>query len=82
VGIAKEAARARVHCPDEHEARRKYGRTRRPRDPYAPFLNRLPQHLEDMTSELWHLVEKEDAVMGQANLAGPGILAAANQRDV
>ena len=35
-----------------------------------------------MTRELEHLVEKQDAMVGEADLAGPGLRAAANQRNI
>ena len=46
------------------------------------FLERLPQDLEGMPAELRHLVEEQDAVMGQADLAGPRDGAAADERDI
>ena len=46
------------------------------------FLERLAQHLEHAAAELRHLVEKEHAVMRQADLAGPGVLPAADERDI
>ena len=46
------------------------------------FLERLPQHLEHVPAELRHLVEEQHAVVRQADLAGPRVLPAADERDV
>jgi hypothetical protein len=42
----------------------------------------LPQHFEDTSAELGHLVEKENAVMRETDFARTGILSAANQRNI
>ena len=57
-------------------------RPRRPRDPHAALLERLAQHLEHVPAELRHFVEKQHAVMREADLARPRLLAAADERDV
>ena len=80
--IRREAARARIHRAHQNEARGKHRRARRARDDDAAVLERLAQHLEHVAAELEHLVEKEDAVMGEADLARARLSAAANQRDV
>ena len=80
--VAEVAARAGVHRADQHEPRGESDRPRGARDPDAAFLDRLPQHLEDMPAELRHLVEKQHAVVRQADLAGPRVRPAADERDV
>ena len=54
----------------------------RARDRHAPFLERLAQHLEHVAAELEHLVEEQHAVMREADLAGPRLRPAADQRGV
>ena len=49
---------------------------------HAAFLDRLPQHFEHVPAELRHLVEKQHAVVGQADLARSRLRAAADERDV
>ena len=46
------------------------------------FLERLSQDLEHVPAELRHLVEKQHAVVREADLAGARQCAAADQRDV
>ena len=46
------------------------------------FLERLAQHFEHVAAELEHLVEKQHAVMGEADFAGPRLRAAADERGV
>ena len=46
------------------------------------FLERLPQHLEDVAAELEHLVEEQDAMVREAHLAGTRVRAAADERGV
>ena len=43
----------------------------------APVLDWLAQHLQRFAAELWQLVQKQYAVVGQADLAGAGHCAAA-----
>src|SRR5215470_3292612 len=76
------AARAGVHGRDELEPRGEAERAARAGDGDAAFLERLPQHLEDVASELGDLVEEEHAVVGEAHLAGSRHGPAADERDV
>ena len=50
------------------------------RDRDLAVLERLPQRIEHARIELRQLVEKQHAVVGERNLAGPGADAAAGQR--
>ena len=43
---------------------------RRAADRDVPLLERLAQHLKRLAVELRHLVQKQDALVGQADLAG------------
>ena len=67
--VAEKAARARIHRADQHEARGEDRRPRGARDAHHPFLDRLTQHFEHVPAELRHLVEEQDAVMREADLA-------------
>ena len=82
IGVAEKAARTRVHRADQHEAGGEDGRPRGARDGDAPFLERLAQHLEHVAAELEHLVEKQHAVMGEADFARPRLRSAADERGV
>ena len=64
-----EPARARVHRGDQLEPRREDGRPAGPGDRHPPFLERLPERLEHVAIELGQLVEEEDALVGQRDLA-------------
>ena len=70
--VAEVAARAGVHRRHEHELGRKRHRARRARDRDAPILERLAQDFERRAFELRQLIEKEDAVVREAHLAGRG----------
>ena len=80
--VAEVAARAGVHRTDQRDARREFHRRRRARDAHPALFERLPEDLQRPALELGHLVEKEDAGMGQAQLARPRMRAATNQRHV
>ena len=69
IGIAREPARARVHRADEHEPGREVDSPCRARDRHVSFLERLAQDFEHAAMKLQHLVEKQDAVVGEAHLA-------------
>ena len=72
-------ARARVRRGDEHEPRRVHGEVLSAHDRDAPVLQRLAQALERVARELAQLVEEQDAVVGEADLAGRGQRSAADQ---
>ena len=60
----------------------KDGRPRRPGDANRTFLHGLPQDFENVAAELGHLVEKEHAVVSEADFAWARLLAAADERDI
>jgi len=68
-GVGQVAARARIQGRDEHDLGRKRERGLRAADGDHTVLQRLAQHLQRVAVELRQLVEKEDAVMRQADLA-------------
>lgn len=68
--IAAVAARAGIERGDEHEVGGEGGRGLRPADGHAAVLEGLPQHLERAAVEFGKFIEKEHAVMCQADLAG------------
>src|ERR1044072_7288901 len=78
-GIASEAARARVHRRDEHEASGVRDRCLRARDDDATVLERLTQGFERVTRKLEQLVEKQHALMRETDLARPRRRAAADE---
>src|ERR1700674_1298938 len=66
------SARARIHGGNEHEAGREAGRPGGASDGDGAFLNRLAEHLQNIPWKLRELVEKQPAVMREADLAGAG----------
>jgi hypothetical protein len=68
--IAKITARARVHGPHEHERGREGHAYPGPNDRDPPLLKGLTEGLQDLAVKFGKLVEKKDAVMGEADLAG------------
>ena len=77
--IAEKAALAGIHGRRQHEARRKGQRHRRPADRDLAVLERLAQHVEHVALEFGQLVQKQDAVVRQADFAGTRQRAAADQ---
>lgn len=69
-GRAQVAAGARVHGTHQLEARRKFATLRRPRDGDGTGFQWLAQGLQRGAGELGHLVQKQNAVVGQGDLAG------------
>ena len=64
--VTPSAAGAQVHRRNELKARREHGAPRDPHDGDVAVLERLAQRFERGALELGQLVEKEDAVVGQA----------------
>ena len=82
-GVARlvgRAAAAGVHRRDQLEPRRIDDAMVGARDRHFAGLDRLAQAVQDLGLELRQFVEEEDAVVGERNLAGPGVRAAADQR--
>lgn len=71
--------RAGVHGADEHEVGGVSDRTLRTRDGDGAILEGLAHDLEHLLSELRQLVEKEDASVAEADLAGARRAAAADE---
>ena len=80
--VVEIAARTRIHGGDEHEAGGKAERHGGARDGDRVVFQRLAHHLQHVARKLGQLVQKEDAVVGQADLAGAGDDAAADQAGV
>ena len=71
-----------IHGGDQHE-RGRIGQTAGgPADGHLTIFEGLAQHFEDVLLELGQLVEKEHAVVGQTDLTGAGMGAAADQAGV
>jgi len=79
VGICVMAAGTGVHSRHQHEAGGEHGRDRGPGDGDAPVFQGLPQNLQGVLPELRQLVEKQDAIVGKADLAGAGHLPPADK---
>ena len=78
--LGRLAAAARVHGGDELEARRIGDAVVGAGDHDLAGLERLAQRIERLRLELGQLVEEQHAVMGERDLARPGVEAAADQR--
>lgn len=78
-GVAVVAAGAGVHRGNEHKRGRVLHRVFCTADGDDTVLQRLAQHLEDGTRQLWHFVEEEYAVVGQRYFARLRIVAAADE---
>ena len=81
-GVAIIATRTGVHRRHKHEGTRKLKGVFVARDGYAAVFKRLTQHLKGGLAKLWQLVGKEHTVVGQRDLAGLRVQAAANEGDL
>ena len=79
-GLAGHAAAAGIHRGDQLEARREGDAVVGAGDHRLAALERLAERIEHLRRELGQLVEKQDAVVGERGLAGPGADAAADHR--
>ena len=70
-------ALAGVHGGNQHKTAGVGGGAVYPAHGDAPVLDWLAQHLQRFAAELWQFVQKQYAVVGQADLAGAGHCAAA-----
>src|SRR6476469_8082906 len=80
--IAEVTTRAGIHCRDQHEFARKSNAPGRSRNGNASILQWLTHHFQSGTMKLRQLIEKEDAVVREADLAGDRNGAPAEQPDV
>ena len=71
-----------VHRADELEVGREGQRALRPADGDGFVFHRLAHHLQHAHAKLGQLVQEEHAAVGQADLAGVGLVAAAHQPGV
>ncbi len=79
LGVTEVPARAGVHGADELGSGGECRLHLRADDVDLMILERLPQGFERAAPELGQLVEEEDAVVGQADLAGPWLAPPSNQ---
>jgi hypothetical protein len=77
-----KTTRARVHRGNEHETSGKDGSASGARNRHAAFFKRLSHHFEDAAVELGHLVEEENTVVRERDLAGPWSRTTTNERDI
>lgn len=69
--VAVVAARARVHCGDEHEVRREREGATGASNCDDPVLQRLTQRFEGLAAEFGQFIEEEHTSVGQRYLPGP-----------
>src|SRR5262245_51736644 len=74
------AAAAGIHRRDKLEPRRVDDAVVRPGDRDFAGFERLPQAIQNLRLEFRQFVEKQNTMMGERNLAGPRVRAAAHQR--
>ena len=79
-GLVGRAAAARIHGRDELEPRRIDDPMVGARDGDLARLDRLAQAVESLRLELGQFVQEQNAVVGERNLAGPRMGAAADER--
>src|SRR6185437_6038632 len=77
--LAGVAAGAGIHRGDERKARGKGDAQRRARHHHTPILERLAERLERAPRKLEQLVEKEHAVVREADLSWPRNATAADE---
>lgn len=80
--VVAESARAGIERCDQHKVGGKVGGSHRAADRDRAIFERLAQHFEGGAVELGQFVEEEDAIMGEADLAGRGRRAAADEAGV
>ena len=80
--VAQPAAGAGIHRADEQEPRGERRLGVGTRDGDDAVFERLTQGLERATPELGQLVEEEDTVVGEADLAGARTVAPADEPDL
>src|SRR6266700_776266 len=80
--IAKMAAWTGIHCRNEHQLRGKRDATCRARHGDLPVFERLAQYFQRRSLKLGQLIEKKDAVVGDAYFTGIRKRAAAEQPNV
>ena len=78
-GVAIVTAGARIHACHEHEAGGIFGAILCSRNSDYAVFQRLVHDFEHIAVELWQLIEKEHAVVSQANFARHGITAASHE---
>jgi len=76
------AARAWIHCPDEHESGRVGEGDCGPGDRHLPVFKRLSQKIENASPELREFVQKEHPVVSEADLAGPWKVPASHETGI
>ena len=72
------SARTRVHSCHEHEVGRIIHGEFVPCHSYMSILQRLTQYFERRTLKLSELVEKEHAIVGEADFSGLRVVAASD----
>src|SRR5438093_12929412 len=80
--VAKIAARTGIHRRNEHQLRGKRDATCRARHGDLPVFERLAQYFQCRSLKLGQLIEKKDAVVGEAHFTGIRKRAAAEQPNV
>ena len=80
LSVAQIAARARIHRPHQRAGRREDRGAHASAYRDAALCERLAQRLERVPGELGQLVEKKDAVVGEADLSRSEIDAAPHER--
>src|SRR6266566_850609 len=80
--VAKIATRTGIHRRNEHQLRGKSDATCRARHGDLPVFERLAQYFQRRSLKLRQLIEKKDAVVGEAHFTGIRKRAAAEQPNV
>ena len=73
------AARTGIHACNQHERTRILYVILGSTDSYLSVFQRLTKHLQYRPRELWHLVKKENSIMGEADFPRLWVVASANE---
>jgi hypothetical protein len=79
-GIARVPAGTRIHRSDKYESRGERDASGRAGHDDHALLEGLTEEIEHVPLELKDLIEKEDAVMGERDLAWPRLRPATDER--
>lgn len=79
--VTVKPARARVHGSYEHEVGRIAGMTRGTTDGNVPIFQRLSECLQASPRIFRQFIKEQYSMMSQADIAGPGRVAATDERN-
>ena len=76
------AARTGIHCRNQNKAGGESVAAGGPGNGDIAVFQRLSQNFQRLTLEFRQLIQKENAIMGEADLSGTGIVSATDQSGI